>query len=340
MATEYAGPFNGSTIATAQQFRLRNRPSSPDGVDADFGATSLAVTSSAGTSVDFANGRAIVQGAMYELSAGPKNIAVSANGGGSNRFDIAVLTYDSAHTPGVYARVIEGTPGAGLPALTNSDTGTWDMPLAHWEKTPAGAIVNLVDRRFFLDGNGGLIGKSQTGTQYFPPAPRRGQRLGLMTTAGVLAAEYRWSGAFWERVDPLPLLEAAATDGGDITSTSWSGSLSGGTSLSGTFTGPLSGRVKITHSAAIGSGDYTVYVRVFVTGPGLTDAPDITLTGSKLLRGGGFGASGVWGQAQRTYAIGGCTPGSAYTATMQYIRTGSGSNQTFVDDRRLLVERA
>jgi hypothetical protein len=112
-------------------------------VDALFGSTDLLVTPVGGTSVNFNSGRAIVQGALYELTDGPLNKTVSANGGSTNRADWAVLTYDSTHTPGVYARVLTGT------ALTQAEDGVWDMPLASWLKTPAGAITSFVDRRPF-----------------------------------------------------------------------------------------------------------------------------------------------------------------------------------------------
>ncbi|MFB4306993.1 hypothetical protein [Actinomadura sp. GTD37] len=140
--TEVAKPFDATPIATALEFRKRNRPATGAGlVDASYGSTALQVTASGGTSINIANGRAVIQGALYELSGGPKNIAVSANGTGSNRADWAVLTYDDSHTPGVYARTLEGT------ALTQNDTGVWDEPLASWQKTPAGTIQNLIDWR-------------------------------------------------------------------------------------------------------------------------------------------------------------------------------------------------
>ncbi|MUN41397.1 hypothetical protein [Actinomadura litoris] len=141
-AVETAKPFDGSAISSSLEFRKRNRPV-PDYVDAAWGSTSLQVSAVGGTSINIANGRGVFQGALYELTGGPLNLTVAANGGGSNRTDYAVATFDSAHTPGVYSRVLAGT------AITQNDTGTWDVPLATWQKTPAGAIVNLIDLRPF-----------------------------------------------------------------------------------------------------------------------------------------------------------------------------------------------
>ncbi|MFC9973536.1 hypothetical protein ACFVH6_21845 [Spirillospora sp. NPDC127200] len=199
MATEFAAPFAGSPIATAVQFRKRNRPGAPDGVDAAWGSTALQVSSSGGSSVNIANGRALVQGALYELTSGPLNLAVSANGSGTNRTDYAVLTYNDAHTPGVYARVLTGT------ALTRTDTGTFDFPLATWQKTPAGAITGLTDLRTFI----GSEVRACTSTTR-PSSPRLGQVCYEVDTG-------RWigrTGAAWEVIWEDTGWVSLATTGG------------------------------------------------------------------------------------------------------------------------------
>jgi hypothetical protein len=183
VATETAKPFDATPIATALEFRKRNRPAtSGDIVDAAYGSSALQVTASGGTSINIADGRAIVQGALYELTGGPLNKTVSANGGGSNRTDWAVLTYDDSHDPGVYARVLEGT------ALTQNESGTWDMPLASWQKTPAGSIINLVDWRPWR----GSDVRPCTSTAR-PRNPGRGQLAYEVDTNRVI----RWNGSAW-----------------------------------------------------------------------------------------------------------------------------------------------
>lgn len=181
-AVETAKPFDTTPIASSLEFRKRNRIV-PDFVDAAWGSTSLKVTASGGTSINIANGRAVIQGALYELTSGPMNLAVAANGGGSNRTDYAVLTYDSAHDPGVYSRVLTGT------ALTRADTGVWDCPIATWQKTPAGAIVNLVDMRPLRGA---------------PVLPCLSTARPQLPTMGQLAYEVdtdryiRWNGSTWD----------------------------------------------------------------------------------------------------------------------------------------------
>lgn len=185
VATETAKPFAGTPISSALEFRKRNRPAVHDLVDAAYGATSLQVTAVGGDSINIADGRAIVQGAYYELTGGPYNLAVGANGTGSNRTDYAVLTYDDSHAPGVYARVLEGT------ALTQNDTGIWDMPLASWQKTPAGAIINLLDLRPW---RGTDIRPCTSTTR--PRNPTLGQIAYEADTDRII----KWNGTVWDGV--------------------------------------------------------------------------------------------------------------------------------------------
>ena len=183
VATEVAKPFDATPIATALEFRKRNRRATGDMVDAVFGASALQVSvAGGGASINIEDGRAIVQSALYELTGGPLNKTVGANGGGSNRTDYAALTYDDSHTPGVYARVLEGT------ALTQNDIGTWDFPLATWQKTPAGAITNLVDLRAFR----GSPVMPCTSTLR-PPAPSTGM-IAYETDTG---RHITWTGTAW-----------------------------------------------------------------------------------------------------------------------------------------------
>lgn len=327
-AVEYSGPFVGSPIDTTLRFRRRNRPSTPDGVDDDYGSSALSVVSAGGgASVDISNGRAIVQGALYELSAGPLSKTVTVNGGGANRVDILVLRYDaSGGSPGVLAHIINGTPGAGPPALTQVENGIWDLPLFDWEKTPAGAIVNLRDRRFFLDGSGGLIGNS--GSPHYA-SPRYGQRVTMLPSGN----EYRWAG-FWERVDDAPLAHIVSDDPGNINTTDWASTLSGAGSMAVQFIAPLSKQVEIGLWAHIGLSDVNAGVRVRVTGPGgFVDAPDAS---PNIIATDSTAASAT--SQTVSYLLGGLTAGEVYTATMQYKRL-AGANH-YIVNRRIMIRRA
>lgn len=251
MATEYAAPFAGSVIATSQQFRDRNKMLGPDGIYADVTSNAgLVSDGGSGASVNIQNMTAIVQGSMYQLTAGPLNLPVAANGGGSNRFDIVALTYDASHSPGIYARIIQGTPGAGLPAMTFNASGVWDFPLAHYEKTPAGAIVNMVDRRRFLDPgmNGQVLSNrsfaaiADAATDYvFPPsAARRGDRLRYWQNK----TEWEYDGTAWKWTGAgtlCPIVAIADSTTRTTTSTTYTNI----TNFSTTFIAPPSGNINV-----------------------------------------------------------------------------------------------
>lgn len=186
MATETAKPFDGTPIATAAEFRRRNRRAVPDMVDAHPGASTLQVTApSGGTSISIADGRAIVQGALYELSDGPLTLEVPANETGASRTDYAVLTYDEAHTPGVYARVLAGT------ALTRNPEGVWDFPLASWFKTAAGAVTTPFDWRQFRGS------EVQPCTSLLRPLD---PTLGQLAYEADTGQHIRWNGLTWDPI--------------------------------------------------------------------------------------------------------------------------------------------
>ncbi|MDL4812824.1 hypothetical protein [Actinomadura opuntiae] len=183
VATEFAAPFAASKIATALQFRKRNRPGLPDAVDTAYGSADLKVSAVGGTAININSGRATVQAALYELSGGPLNLPVPANNTGSVRTDFAVLTYDDSHDPGVYARVLPGL------ALTQNEAGVWDFPLATWQKTAAGAIQNMVDLRAFRGSP--VVPCTSTAR---PRNPTRGMLAYEADTDRVI----KWTGTEWE----------------------------------------------------------------------------------------------------------------------------------------------
>jgi hypothetical protein len=189
---EYAAPFAASTIATSQQYRDRYRPTQWDLVDDNVGGTGLQCSNAANVNISVANGSAVVQGALYQLTGGPQLMPVTANGGGSNRFDIVVLRYDAAGSPGVKLATVVGTPGSGMPALTRVATGVWEMPICHYEKQPGGNVVNLVDRRIFSDGTGGIVGPD---VNWAPVGP--GRRTGMRFRDWTTGTDHTYNGTSW-----------------------------------------------------------------------------------------------------------------------------------------------
>lgn len=91
----------------------------------------LAVTASspADTNVNINTGAASVRGIFY-LNNASVVVPLTSNSSGSVRIDIIALEADyTAQT--VRITVVQGTPGAGVPALTQSVGSIWQIPLAY-----------------------------------------------------------------------------------------------------------------------------------------------------------------------------------------------------------------
>lgn len=336
MATEYAAPFAGSVIATSQQFRDRNKMLGPDGIDADPTSTAGAVSDGgAGASINVQNMTAMLQGSMYQLTAGPLNLPVAANGGGSNRFDRVVLTYDASFTPGIRTRIVQGTPGAGLPALTFNASGVWDMPIAHYEKTPAGAIVNIVDCRRFLDAgwNGQVISNASVATDHvYPPgSARRGQRLMYWSTKEV----WGFDGSVWFFQEPgtvCPPVQTFSETDQATTSTTYA---AGSPVVAATFIAPPSGKVLVSVMGATeaatsaSSGHVSFEVRV-------QDSVGAIVLGTDDARGQGTQGD-TWSQASDEYLVTGLVPHVQYYARCMHKSFVSG-NEATIFRRRILVK--
>lgn len=333
MATEYAAPFAGQTIATSQQFRDRNKMLGPDGIDADPTTTAGAISDGgAGASINIQNMTAFLQGSMYQLTGGPHNLPVAANGGGSNRFDIAVLRYDASVTPGIKATIVQGTPGAGLPALTINSSGIWDMPLGHYEKTPAGAIVNILDRRRFIHpgGRGVYANFGPTVDQVFPAgSAKRGQRLIYRNTNEV----WEYDGTTWTFVEPgSQCPPVSGFDETDTTTTSTS--FISGTSVSATFIVPPSGKVYVTVSGALecaapSAAQLSFEVRV-------TDSAGAVVLAATDANGIGQ-QEDKWSQGSYRHLVTGLTPRVQYYARTMH-RTSNAAQTASFFRRGILVE--
>lgn len=89
----------------------------------------VVANSPADTTIIVEPGSALVQGIFF-LNDADKSVPIAANASGSTRIDIIVLESDyTAQT--VRIDVVQGTPGAGLPALTQSAGTIWQIPLAY-----------------------------------------------------------------------------------------------------------------------------------------------------------------------------------------------------------------
>lgn len=124
--TETGRFFDSVSYTESDQAEVQNRLRR-EGVLSEV-AGLLAVSAPGSMNVSVAVGEAMVQGFWYKNTAS-LNLAIANNTSGSTRIDRVVLRLlRTANT--ISAVVVAGTPGAGLPAITQVAGGDWDYPLA------------------------------------------------------------------------------------------------------------------------------------------------------------------------------------------------------------------
>lgn len=143
--------FDGINYSEAAQADFQAHALRPQGVFADSPLGVLGVTATNGNlSVNVTPGEAMVQGFYYRNDAA-KNIVVAANSSGSTRIDTIVLRLNrTANT--LVAAIVQGTPGAGSPALTQLAGGTWEFALANIVVASGAVSIvagNLTDVRVY-----------------------------------------------------------------------------------------------------------------------------------------------------------------------------------------------
>jgi hypothetical protein len=106
----------------------------------------LAVTSTGDNNITIATGRALVQGKIYESDA-EESKTTNDPGGAATTGRRCVLRRDwSART--VRITIISSADDvSALPALTQVDGVTWEIPLASFQIAPSGAITALASER-------------------------------------------------------------------------------------------------------------------------------------------------------------------------------------------------
>jgi hypothetical protein len=113
----------GETDQAEVQSRFR-----PDGVIYEADANRLAVASPGGMFISVMPGEAMVEGFHYKNTA-VKVLAIAANTSGATRIDRVVLRLNRIANS-LTAEIVQGTPGAGTPGLTQVAGGVWELALA------------------------------------------------------------------------------------------------------------------------------------------------------------------------------------------------------------------
>jgi hypothetical protein len=139
--TEVARFFDSQSYGESDQAEVTARMVR-DGICIGVGSE-LAVTSGVAGFVSVNTGEAFVQGFWYKNTA-VKTLAVSSNVTAITRVDVVVLRLDRTGNA-LVAAVHEGTPGGGVPPLTQVVGGIWEMPLANLSTTSG--VTTIADAR-------------------------------------------------------------------------------------------------------------------------------------------------------------------------------------------------
>lgn len=123
-----------------------------DGIDSNTGSALTPSLDLAGRNIVNADGQVVIKGMLWRCDA-PVSTAIPA-ASAQNRLDRLVirLTRGATSSPNVVLpTIITGTPSGSpaLPPITQTTTGIFDIPIAHWTSTSAGAIQSLVDERVY-----------------------------------------------------------------------------------------------------------------------------------------------------------------------------------------------
>lgn len=187
-------PFDGQPVSEGQYSYLFRELSSHSGIaDSVSGTGFRAFGDSSGMQVKVSPGFAVVRGHAVQSTA-TETLTIAA-ASAAQRYDRVVLRLDPVANT-ITLAVVQGTSGGGVPALTQTDTGTYEFPLAT-VTVPVGTATigsgNVVTERRFL---GNTVGGWTTSTR--PESPRTG-RLGLNTSTNLW--EY-WTGTEWKDLAP------------------------------------------------------------------------------------------------------------------------------------------
>ena len=135
-----AGPYSANDWQTTweQMFNGANNRGVLFGIDEELQVTQTTVASN---QIVVNTGAAIVQGIWYYNDA-DTNLSIATNASGSTRIDIIILEANWTNQT-VRVSKVQGTPGSGVPALTQTSGVLWQMPLAY--VTAASGFVTITN---------------------------------------------------------------------------------------------------------------------------------------------------------------------------------------------------
>lgn len=114
-------------------------------------------------------GKVLIRGHVLNITSNESGALPSA--GASTITSVVVAYVNRNNTPWTYGcRLVTGTPGGGRPALTQSTTGLYEVPLRAFTTAPGGATTLLEDERLILTAAGSPLLRAQANTSTTIPA--------------------------------------------------------------------------------------------------------------------------------------------------------------------------
>lgn len=195
MATYDARPSSFTQLTTTGEWEaFASAMAGVNGVDVSVGSGMSPSLDLAGRNAVIADGNVVIKGQLWRCDAPVATpIPVASS---QNRIDRLVIRYTRGATtsPTVIApTVITGTPASSPspPAITQTPTGIWDIPVCRYTATSAGALSGLIDERVPINDSwhdmrpllNGFVG-SVSGE--FPPQYRFDSTRGMVDVVGTL----------------------------------------------------------------------------------------------------------------------------------------------------------
>lgn len=147
-----AGPYSADQWSRLQRLMIPGASHPDAGVVAESGTApdlglSVRANSPAAANVIISPGTALVHGTFYDNTA-DVTLAIAANSSGNTRIDTIILRKTWA-TQTIRLVVLQGTPAGSPvpPALTQSDTVQWEIPLADITVVNGFTVINASDIR-------------------------------------------------------------------------------------------------------------------------------------------------------------------------------------------------
>lgn len=200
--SDNAFPLPGVTsVSTIGDWESLFYPAFATGVIPGVGAELAPSLDLPGRNVVIGTGAAVIRAFYKPVSASTPTAIPAASG--QNRIDRLVLRLDRTQTDPaqfIVPVVLAGTPGSNPqpPAVTQTATGIWDLPLCSWTSASSGALSGLTDERDFTGGP--LIAGVSTG-HHTPGRP--GLRIDKDTGELLMSVNgTSWNSAVYHPDDP------------------------------------------------------------------------------------------------------------------------------------------